>query len=182
MGLAIVHGIVSSYGGTITCDSQPGRGTTFDITLPALTEKADPAGESNGDDSKTTRGTGRILFVDDEAILIDMTRTMLERLGYHVTVRSSSLEALTSFQNQPDAYDLVITDQTMPGMTGIDLARRMLQIRPEIPIILCTGYSSLITEDKVKAAGIKGFALKPLTKSVIAKLINTLLPTAKPLE
>jgi len=182
MGLAIVHGIVSSYGGTITCDSQPGRGTTFDITLPALTEKADPAGESNGDDSKTTRGTGRILFVDDEAILIDMTRTMLERLGYQVTVRSSSLEALTSFQNQPDAYDLVITDQTMPGMTGIDLARRMLQIRPEMPIILCTGYSSLITEDKVKAAGIKGFALKPLTKSVIAKLINKLVPTGKTME
>ncbi len=176
MGLAIVHGIVSSYGGTLTYDSQPDQGTTFHITLPALTELEKLAADTAADqETKIPRGGEHILFIDDEEILVDMTRTMLERLGYHVTVRNSSLEALTVFQNQPDAYDLVITDQTMPGMTGIDLARRMLQIRPNLPIILCTGYSSLITEDKTKAAGIKGFALKPLAKKNIAGLIRKVL-------
>jgi PAS domain S-box-containing protein len=175
MGLAIVHGIVTSYGGTITCDSQLGQGTTFHVSLPALTEQEQLNAGKPARESHIPFGAERILFIDDEEILVDMTRTMLERLGYHVTVRGSSLEALTSFQNQPDAYDLVITDQTMPGMTGIDLARRMLQIRPDLPIILCTGYSSQITEDKAKAAGIKGFALKPLTKNDISGLIRKVL-------
>jgi CheY-like chemotaxis protein len=120
-------------------------------------------------------GSEHILFIDDEEMLSEMGQNMLQRLGYRVTVRRSSLEALTTFQNQPDAYDLVITDQTMPGMTGIDLARRMLQIRPELPIILCTGYSSLISEDKAKSAGIRGFALKPLAKKYLAELIRKVL-------
>ena len=99
----------------------------------------------------------------------------MERLGYHVTVRRSSLEALATFQNTPNEFDMVITDQTMPDMTGSDLARRMMQIRPDIPIILCTGYSNLIDEDSSKALGVKEFALKPLTKGVIAKLIRKVL-------
>jgi len=104
-----------------------------------------------------------------------MGQTMLERLGYIVTVRTSSQEALTIFNDQPDFFDLVITDQTMPGMTGVDLARRMLQLRPELPIILCTGYSSQVTEEKAKSYGIRGFALKPLAKKDIASLISKLL-------
>ena len=100
---------------------------------------------------------------------------MLERLGYHVTVRKSSLEALETFQNQPLQFDIVVTDQTMPGMTGFDLARRMIQIRPDIPIILCTGYSSIISEEKVKSMGIKEFAIKPLSKKDIAALIRKVL-------
>jgi CheY-like chemotaxis protein len=96
-----------------------------------------------------------------------MGQAMLERLGYQVTVRTSSLEALATFQNDPHRFDAVITDQTMPGMTGLDLARRMLQIRPELPIILCTGYSNLVNETQAKAYGIKGFAMKPLTKTSI---------------
>ncbi len=120
-------------------------------------------------------GNERILFIDDEEILAEMSKIMLERLGYHVTVRSNSLEALTTFQNQPDAFDLVITDQTMPGMTGSDLARRILQIRPFMPIILCTGYSSLISEEKAKSLGIKGFAMKPLGRKSIAVLIREVL-------
>ena len=171
MGLSIVHGIVTSCGGTITCDSRPGEGTTFQITLPACTEILPPVEQADGA-AKIPSGTERILLIDDEEILLEMAQTMLQRLGYQVTVRSSSLEALTSFQNQPDAYDLVITDQTMPGMTGIDLARRMLQIRPGLPIILCTGFSNLISEEKVMAAGIKGYALKPLSKNGIAVLIR----------
>jgi CheY-like chemotaxis protein len=120
-------------------------------------------------------GKERILLIDDEELLAEMGKDMLERLGYHVTVRRSSLEALSTFQNSPGEFDLVITDQTMPDMTGSDLARRMMQIRPSIPIILCTGYSNLIDEDSAKALGIKEFALKPLTKGVIAKLIRKVL-------
>jgi PAS domain S-box-containing protein len=175
MGLAIAHGIVSSYGGTITFDSKPDLGTTFHITLPALTEHAKLSADTPDNGTHIPVGAERILFIDDEEIIVNMTRTMLERLGYHVTVRNNSLDALTSFQNQPEAYDLVITDQTMPGMTGIDLARRMLQIRPNLPIILCTGYSSLITEDKAKSMGIKGFVMKPLAKKNIAELIRRVL-------
>ncbi len=175
MGLAIVHGIVTSYGGTITCDSHPGKGTTFQITLPALTEEETLASAGIARQQPIPPGAESILFVDDEEILVEMTQIILERLGYRVTVRTSSLEALATFQNQPDAYDLVITDQTMPGMTGLDLGRRLLQIRPDLPIILCTGYSSLITEEKATMSGIKGFALKPLTKHVIATLIRKVL-------
>jgi CheY-like chemotaxis protein len=108
-----------------------------------------------------------------------MGRAMLERLGYRVTVRMSSTEALSIFQNQPDAFDLVITDQTMPGMTGFDLARRMLQIRPGLPIILCTGYSNQLSEDNITSFGIKGFAMKPLTKKDIAVLVRKILDERK---
>lgn len=172
MGLAIVHGIVKSYGGFITCDSQLGQGTIFRINLPIAEEQDLPDVQPL---EPIQLGTERILFIDDEEFLIDMSRNMLERLGYKVTVRTSSLEALHTFRNQPEMFDLVITDQTMPGMTGIDLARRMMQIRPKVPIILCTGYSPLISEEKAKAMGIKGFALKPLSKSSISAIIREVL-------
>ena len=173
MGLAIVDGIVKSYGGFVSCDSQLGQGTVFHITLPTVPiDHALPQTETV---EIVATGSERILFVDDEPMLSELAESMLQRLGYHVTVRSSSIEALSSFQNQPQAYDLVITDQTMPGMTGIDLARRMLQIRPDLPIILCTGYSSLLSEDRAKSMGIKGFAMKPLAKNDIAALIRKVL-------
>ena len=120
-------------------------------------------------------GKDRILFIDDEEILAEMGRNMLERLGYQVTVRNNSLEALETFQNQPDQYDLIITDQTMPGMTGADIARRTIQIRPDIPIILCTGYSTVISEEKAKSIYIKEFALKPLSKKNLTVLIRKVL-------
>ena len=172
MGLAIIHGIVKSYGGFITCESKIGEGSVFHIYLPSFEEHIIPQKDSM---KVIPIGNERVLFVDDEQMLAEMGQVLLERLGYTVTVRMSSLEALTTFKNQPDAFNLVITDQTMPGMTGMDLARRMLQIRPDLPIILCTGYSSLISEEKVKSAGIKGFALKPLTKRDIATLIRKVL-------
>ncbi len=120
-------------------------------------------------------GTERILFIDDDPTLAEMNRSMLSMLGYSVTARTNSLEALSIFQNHPGSFDLVITDQTMPGITGFNLARKMLQIQPNLPIILCTGYSSLITEEKAKNFGIKGFALKPLFKKDIAGLIRKVL-------
>lgn len=172
MGLAIVHGIVKSYGGFVTCHSEVGIGTIFKISLPSLAEQGVPETPMV---ELTPVGTERILLVDDEPMLAEMGKTILERLGYTVTARSNSLDALATFQNQPDEFNLVITDQTMPGMTGIDLARRMLQIRPGLPIILCTGFSSIISEEKAKAAGIRGFALKPLAKKDIATLIRRVL-------
>ncbi|MCP4337554.1 MAG: response regulator [Desulfobulbaceae bacterium] len=172
MGLSIVHGIVKNYGGFISLYSELGEGTVFHVFLPVVEKDALPENEII---DQIPIGRERILFVDDEEILAKMGKTMLERLGYHVTVRNSSLEALETFQNQPDHFDIVITDQTMAGMTGSDLSRRMLQIRPDIPIILFTGYSTIISERKAKSMGIKEFALKPLTKKDIAKLIRKVL-------
>jgi len=170
MGLAIIHGIVAEYGGGITVDSKLGEGTTFHVYFPVAKQLEVPL--DKGRSEKTLGGEGQILFVDDEEIIVEMSKDILERLGYTVTVRQNSLDALTTFQNSPQDFDVVITDQTMPGMTGIDLARRMLQIRPDIPIILCTGHSNLVDEPTAKAQGIREFALKPLTQSTISSLIQ----------
>ena len=175
MGLSIIHGIVKSYGGLVSCHSQPGQGTVFHVYLPTMMDGVFFEKKQTG---RIEFGTEHILFIDDERIVADMSRCMLERLGYRVTVRTSSMEALATFQNQPEEFDLVITDQTMPDMTGSDLARCMLQMRPEMPIILCTGYSSLITEEKARSFGIQGFALKPLAKKDIAVLIRKVLDTS----
>ena len=125
-------------------------------------------------------GAGRQHGIDDEELLAEMGKDMLEQLGYEVTVRQSSIDALTTFQNSPDAFDVVITDQTMPGITGGDLSRRILQIRPDIPIILCTGYSNLINELSAKSIGIREFAMKPLTKGALAKLLRKVLAAGNP--
>lgn len=178
MGLAIVHGIVKGYGGFITFASQLGQGSEFRIFLPVL-EQHDIE-EIRLVEQLIPVGTERILFIDDELMHAEMGQAMLERLGYSVTVRTDSLEALTTFKNQPDDFDMVITDQTMPGMTGVDLARRMLQIRPQLPIILCTGFSSNISEEMVRFIGIQGFALKPLAQKDISTLIRKVLNENKP--
>lgn len=172
MGLAIIHGILADYGGWITVESQLGQGTTFHVFFPVVVGEATPETDEPED---IPRGNERILFVDDEELLAEMGKQMLERLGYRVTVRHDGLEALEIFKNTPGEFDLVITDQTMPGITGSELSRLMIQVRPDIPIILCTGYSNLIDEDSAKALGIKEFALKPLTKGTIAKLIRKVL-------
>lgn len=171
MGLAIIHGITKSYKGFVNYDSKLGEGTVFHVYLPIIKDPALLEIEPITFDIPLL-GNERILFIDDEELLADVGKAMLERLGYRVTVRRNSIEALSTFQNQPDQFDLVITDQTMPGMTGSDLARRMLQIRPGMPIILCTGYSSLMSEEKALLLGIKGFAFKPLAKNDLAALIR----------
>jgi len=179
MGLSIVHGIVKSYGGFITCHSEIGAGTVFMIYLPAV---LDQIGIETKETEMTPVGTERILFIDDEEILTEMAQTMLERLGYTVSIQMSSQDTLATFKNQPEVFDLVITDQTMPGMNGVDLATKMLQIRPDIPIILCTGYSSQVSEETARAYGIKGFAMKPLAMKDIATLIRKVLDEKKSTE
>jgi CheY-like chemotaxis protein len=172
MGLAIVHGIVKSYGGMITCHSTVGAGTVFRVCLPVVEE---PAPQKAGSVDMIPVGTERILFVDDEIMLAEMGRTMLERLGYSVTIETSSSRALAAFTSRPDDFDLVITDQTMPGMTGIDLCGGLRKIRADIPIILCTGYSSIISEEQARNRGIQGFVRKPLARKEFATLIRKVL-------
>jgi CheY-like chemotaxis protein len=171
LGLSIVHGIVISSGGFIACESESGQGTVFRVFFPALEESI----ELNNSVIVTPSGTERILLVDDEEMLTTMGQLMLERLGYKVTACTNSMDALNIFKDQPEYFDAVITDQTMPGITGIDLAKMMLHIRPEIPIILCTGHSSLVNEDQAKAVGVKGYIDKPMTKNIIAPLLRKVL-------
>ena len=177
MGLSMVHGIIKNHGGCITVESTPGQGAAFHVFLPAV-EQVLTADETYQEDLPT--GTEKILFVDDEKMLVEMARVMLSKLGYAVTTYNSSLEALEHYQQHPDQFDLVITDQTMPGMTGAEMARRMLQIRPELPIIVCTGYSSVLSEEKAKSIGIREFVVKPMLKKDIAPLIRKVLDEIRP--
>jgi CheY-like chemotaxis protein len=172
MGLAMVHSIIANDDGFITCQSKVGVGTIFEVNLPAISNQTVSKPEKN---TLIPIGTERILFIDDEPMLVEMSKEMLSRLGYSVTVAKNGLEALTTFQNQPEVFDLIITDHAMPGITGFDMARRMLQIRPNLPIILCTGYSSRISEEKAQSYGIKGFVLKPIIRKEIAELIRKVL-------
>ena len=172
LGLSTTYSIVKDHGGIITVDSQLNKGTTFHVYLPQIKQETTPVPLK---DTIAPKGSGRILFVDDEELLANMGRNLLEKLGYHVTVKLKSFEALEIFRNKPESFDLVITNQAMPAMTGLELARRMLQIRPDIPIILCTGYSTYVNEDVAKAQGIKEFVIKPISRVTIAKLIRKLL-------
>ncbi len=172
MGLAVVHGIVTNHGGTVTVESKSGKGSTFKVYLPRIQKEADTPVES-GETIPT--GNEKILFVDDEKALVEMGKQMLERLGYEVTTRTSSVEALELFRKQPARFDLVITDMTMPNMTGEILAQAMIDVRPDIPIILCTGYSPQITEESAKKQGIKQFIMKPMVLEEIAKSVREVL-------
>ena len=172
MGLAVVHGIVESYGGQITVDSSLGEGTVFAIYLPTIKKSS---ADRIHVPEKFPTGTERILFVDDEATIARMTGQVLERLGYRVTMRTSSTEALELFRIKPNEFDLVITDMTMPNMTGDKLAAALMEIRPDIPIILCTGYSKKISDETASAIGIKAFAYKPMVKAELAKTVRKVL-------
>ena len=170
MGLAVVHGIVKSHGGNITVYSKLGEGTTFHVYLPLIETR--PVEPKTVPAEPTPTGTEHILFVDDEEPIVRMMQQILERLGYQVTSRTSSVEALEAFKAKPDEYDLVITDMTMPNMTGVELAPRLREIRSDIPIIMCTGFSETIDEDKAKNMGILAYIMKPFLIDEIAKTIR----------
>lgn len=169
MGLAIIHGIATSLGGFITCESNPGQRTVFRTFLPAASSDVVVYPSISTDFIPT--GKEHVLFVDDEEMLAELGKTMLERLGYHVTLCTDSIAALSLVHEYPNKFDILVTDQTMPKMTGFDLARNILQIRPNLPIILCTGYSNLVDEEVAKQSGIRGFIMKPLTKKGLADLL-----------
>ncbi len=169
MGLAVVDGIVRSNGGVIDLQSEEGKGTTFQIFLPR--SKSECPKEPVLSDS-LPRGNESVLLVDDEEIQVDTVRRTLERLGYRVTGTTNPLEALELFRARPEAFDLVIVDQMMPHLTGDRLAKRLLSVRSDIPIILSTGFSEVVSEEEAKAAGIREFVMKPYSISEIATKIR----------
>ena len=175
MEFSVVYGIVKGCNGAITVESVPDKGTEFQVYLPILMETKS---EQEIDKAiSIVGGKERILFVDDEENLVQLGKDMLTHLGYEVVERTSSLEALKLFQSKHDHFDLVITDMTMPNMTGVDLAKEMLMIRPDIPIILCTGFSEMISDEEAKNLGIRKFIMKPLLKSTLAMKIREVLDT-----
>ncbi len=169
MGLATVHGIVQACGGAIFCTSRLGQGTLFTVFLPVTSEAPVEEEENPG---QIPTGQERVLFVDDEAILVEVGQAILTRLGYQVTTATSAEKALALFTADPQSWDVVVTDQTMPEMTGLVMARRMLDIRPDLPVILCTGYSTQVSEEQALAEGIKEFAMKPLGLQDLATIIR----------
>lgn len=169
MGLAMVKGIVESCGGTITVESTPDTSTVFTIYLPVTTSRLN---QSNSNEYQPSQGNERILLVDDEPPIARMASQMLEGLGYSVTSRTSSYEALELFREKANAFDIVITDMTMPQITGADLAAELIKIRPDIPILLCSGYSDQISPDDAKRIGIREFAYKPFTKAELSEKIQ----------
>lgn len=177
IGLDMVHRIIKSYRGDITVYSEPGKGTTFHIFLPGVRQE-----EKN---HKTTvelskNGAGeRVLFVDDDPALVAMGERMLEKLGYKVEVSTQSPEAFEAFYKDPDQFDIVISDYIMPDMTGLQLAKKIKEIRADIPIIMCTGFSESINKTNFKALGIDGFFLKPIVIMQLARLVRKLLDEKK---
>jgi len=175
LGLSVVHGIVKAHGGAIKVYSEVGQGTSFHVFLPGMLE-----GYGAAESALTPAlrgGNERILLVDDEKNLADIEKQILDLLGYDVEVRTSAVEALEAFRSNPEKYDLVITDLTMPQMTGMKLARQMVQIRPGFPIILCTGFSDQIDANQMLSAGIQAFLLKPLVANELAEAVRKTLDT-----
>jgi|GEM_PF-2610174 len=176
MGLAVVHGIIRSYGGKISVDSKPGTGTLFSIYLPAARNHKKHTTDPT---EALPTGSERILFVDDEAPIARIGSQILQRLGYKVETRTSSVEALALFRSKPSEFDLLITDMTMPNLTGDQLASEILHVRPDIPVIICTGYSKKLSDEAAAEIGIKGLAYKPIVKSDLAVTVRKVLDEAR---
>ncbi len=172
LGLAVVHGIVTNHGGEINASSEVGQGTTFNVYFPVIQSTKVKEKEPT---KQLFRGSERIMVVDDEGVVGRVVRNMLTKMGYKVTLFSSSLEAVSDFRRNPQNYDLVFTDMTMPDMTGAELAKEVLALRPELPVILSTGYSEIIDKDKAARIGIRKFMLKPIKRRHLSKVVREVL-------
>ncbi len=177
MGLAVVQGVVNSIGGAISIESEPGKGTTFHVVFPVIEETAQAVDIS---DQPLPKGNERILFVDDEVPIVRMASHLLPSLGYEAVVTHESPKALEMFRQNPSRFDLVITDMVMPQMTGAELAAELLKIRPDIPIIVCTGFSEKVTAADAQALSIRGFLIKPVQRRDLALAIRQALGNAPP--
>jgi PAS domain S-box-containing protein len=172
MGLAVVHGIVKDHGGSIAVESAPGSGSLFQVDLPAIEMQA---AEAPDREEALVRGRGHLLLVDDEAHLVAVSKAMLERLGYTVTTRTSGAAALELFKARPQDFDLIVSDMTMPGITGTELAAQAMALRPGLPVIICTGYSEAISEEIAAAMGIRGLLMKPVAFHDFARAVSVAL-------
>jgi|GEM_PF-942973 len=173
LGLAVVHGIVKNHNGHIAVHSEVGKGSTFCVYLPRIARHAK---RWHKNAAKTIpRGNEHILLVDDEKDIVQMEQQMLEHLGYEVTIRTVSVKALRDFQSQPNKFDLIITDMTMPKMTGDLLAQEIRKIDPAVPIVLCTGFSAKMSDETARSIGISEYLLKPLALGKLAKTVRDLL-------
>lgn len=173
LGLSVVQGIIENHDGHMFVESEPGKGTSFHIYFPGVCAKK--PGARLDERSPPPTGMERLLIVDDEKMVAEVGKSMLEKLGYSVTMHTESNEALELFKSDPNKFDLVITDQTMPNLSGYEMAKKMLEVRPDIPIILCTGYSSKVDRTKAMHIGIREFAMKPLDIMELAFLIRKVL-------
>ena len=177
LGLAVVYGIIKEHRGEIKVASKLGHGTTVDIYFPLIDK---PVNEDTlGEIEVHPTGTEQILLVDDEAPIARLEKHVLERLGYTVTSRLSSIDALETFNSSPQSFDLVISDMSMPNMTGDQLAKELISIRPNIPVIICTGFSEQINKEKARSYGIKGFLMKPIIRSELAVMVRNVLDEVK---
>jgi PAS domain S-box-containing protein len=176
LGLSVVYGIVREHGGDVQVASAVGQGTTFNVYLPLM--KKEPLSLACDSPQTEAAGNERVLVVDDEAAIVRLQKQTLERLGYHATVRTSSIEALEAFRAAPEAFDVVITDMAMPNMTGDQLARKITAIRPDTPILLCTGFSEKLSPAEAERIGIRGVLLKPVLKSDMAAALRKALAPA----
>jgi two-component system cell cycle sensor histidine kinase/response regulator CckA len=170
MGLSVVHGIVKHHGGTIAVQSSLGSGTKFEVFIPLTQEELPSAAPSA---EAVEMGSEHILLVDDEKMLLELGKDTLESLGYKVTVTDSPQEALDLLKAAPEGYDLLLTDQTMPEMTGDVLTREVMSVRKDFPVIIYTGHSEIINEAKAKAIGARAFLMKPLSRETLAHTIRS---------
>jgi len=172
MGLSVVHGIVKNHGGEISVESTRGEGTSFHVYFPVWAE-SEPSGDASGRD--IAEGSGQVMLVDDDQFLLKAQRRILERHGYKVATFADGEAAFEAFRRNPGHFDIILTDQTMPNMTGMDLARAMLDICPQLPIILTTGFSDTINPERVHAAGIRELLMKPVPKETLLTTLRELL-------
>jgi CheY-like chemotaxis protein len=170
MGLAVVHGVVTSLKGAISAESVKGQGSVFHVVLPTIEQTADRADRAEAGPLPT--GTEVVLFVDDEAVIARMVDRMLGSLGYRATVATDPREAVRLFRANPAAVDLVITDQVMPHLTGSQLAGELLKIRPDLPIVICTGFSEAISPQEAMDVGVREFMLKPIAMRQLAETVR----------
>ena len=182
MGLSVVHGIVHEYGGHVLVRTTPGRGALFQVLFPPLSraEAADSTGTSSGEPAGRRGLQGRVLVVDDEPAVGEFMQDLLEEWGLVVTVFNNSLEGRDCFSRHPQAFDLAVVDQTMPHLTGLELARDLLQHRPDLPVILYTGHREALTEAQAQAAGVRALVRKPVAVDQLHALLETLLPAVIP--